>query len=108
MAMILALWAWMRLKAVEWKLLEKVNSLWEKAQAFFARIGQKWRGTKTHAKLMAMEPLKRRMIIMLCGVFLLLGLSGLGIDFFQSLFDRYLKVSQLLGVFFNIFLKKIN
>ena len=74
MAMILALWAWMRLKAVEWKLLEKVNSLWEKAQAFFVRIGQKWRGTKTHAKLMAMEPLKRRMIIMLCGVFLLLGL----------------------------------
>jgi membrane fusion protein (multidrug efflux system) len=74
MAMILALWAWIRLKAVEWKLLEKVISLWEKAQAFFARIGQKWRGTKTHAKLMAMEPLKRRMIIMLCGVFLLLGL----------------------------------
>ena len=74
MTMILALWAWMRLKAVEWKLREKVISLWEKAKAFFARIGQKWRGTKTHAKLMAMEPLQRRMIIMLCGVFLLLGL----------------------------------
>ncbi len=74
MTMILALWVWMRLKAVEWKLREKVISLWEKAKAFFARIGQKWRGTKTHAKLMAMEPLQRRMIIMLCGVFLLLGL----------------------------------
>ena len=74
MTMILALWAWMRLKAVEWKLLEKVISLWEKAKAFFARMGLKWRGTKTYAKLMAMEPLQRRMIIMLCGVFLLLGL----------------------------------
>ncbi len=74
MAMILALWAWMKLKAVKWKLREKVISLWEKAKTFFARMGQKWRGTKTHAKLMAMEPLQRRMIIMLCGVFLLLGL----------------------------------
>jgi membrane fusion protein (multidrug efflux system) len=74
MAMILALWAWMRLKAVEWKLREKAISLWEKAKAFYARMGQKWRGTKAYAKLMAMEPLQRRMIIMLCGVFLLLGL----------------------------------
>jgi membrane fusion protein (multidrug efflux system) len=74
MTMILAFWAWIRLKAVEWKLLEKVISLWEKAKAFFARMGLKWRGTKTHSKLMAMEPLQRRMIIMLCGVFLLLGL----------------------------------
>lgn len=74
MTMILAFWAWIRLKAVEWKLLEKVISLWEKAKAFFARMSQKWRGTKTYSKLMAMEPLQRRMIIMLCGVFLLLGL----------------------------------
>jgi len=74
MAMILALWAWMRLKAVEWKLREKAISLWEKAKTFYARIGQKWRGTKAYAKLMTMEPLQRRMIIMLCGVFLLLGL----------------------------------
>ncbi len=74
MTMILAFWAWIRLKAVEWKLLEKVISLWEKAKAFFARMGLKWRGTKTYSKLMAMEPLQRRMIIMLCGVFLLLGL----------------------------------
>ena len=74
MAMILALWAWMRLKAVEWKLREKATSLWEKAKTFYARMGQKWRGTKAYAKLMTMEPLQRRMIIMLCGVFLLLGL----------------------------------
>jgi len=74
MPMILALWAWMRLKAVEWKLREKAISLWEKAKTFYARMGQKWRGTKAYAKLMTMEPLQRRMIIMLCGVFLLLGL----------------------------------
>ena len=73
-AMVLALWAWMKLKAVEWKLREKVISLWEKAKAVYAHMGQKWRGTKAYAKLMAMEPLQRRMTIMLCGVFLLLGL----------------------------------
>jgi membrane fusion protein (multidrug efflux system) len=37
-------------------------------------MNQKWRGTKAYGKLMAMEPLQRRMTIMLCGVFLLLGL----------------------------------
>ena len=73
-ATVLALWAWMKLKAVQWKLREKAIALWEKTKAFFARMGQKWRGTKAHAKLMAMEPLQRRMTIMLCGVFLLLGL----------------------------------
>ena len=72
--MVLALWAWMKLKAVDWKLREKVIVLWEKAKTFYARMGQKWRGTKAYAKLMAMEPLQRRMTIMLCGVFLLLGL----------------------------------
>ncbi len=73
-AIVLALWAWMKLKAVEWKLRERVIALWEKAKAFYARMGQKWRGTKIYAKLMAMEPLPRRMTIMLCGVLLLLGL----------------------------------
>ena len=73
-ALVLALWAWMQRKAIEWKLRERAIALWEKAQAFWARMGQKWRGTKAHAKLMAMEPLQRRMTIMLCGVFLLLGL----------------------------------
>jgi len=73
MTVILVLWAWMRLKAVEWKLREKAISLWEKAKAFYVRMGQKWRGTKAYAKLMAMEPLHRRMTIMVCGVFLLLG-----------------------------------
>ena len=73
-ALVLALWAWMQRKALDWKLRERATALWEKAKAFWARIEQKWRGTKVHAKLMAMEPLQRRMIIMLCGVFLLLGL----------------------------------
>jgi membrane fusion protein (multidrug efflux system) len=73
-AAVLALWAWLKLKAVQWKLREKGIALWEKAQAFYARMGIKWRGTKAYAKLMAMEPLQRRMTMMLCGVFLLLGL----------------------------------
>ena len=73
-AMVLALWTWMKLKAVEWKLREKAIALWEKVKAFWARMDQKWHGTRAYAKLMAMEPLQRRMTIMLCGVFLLLGL----------------------------------
>lgn len=73
-ALVLALWAWMQRKAIEWKLRERVIALWEKTKAFWARMGQKWRSTKAHEKLMAMEPLHRRMTIMLCGVFLLLGL----------------------------------
>ncbi len=73
-AAVLALWAWIKLKAEQWKLREKAIALWDKTQAFFGRMGQKWRGTKAHAKLMTMEPLQRRMTIMLCGVFLLLGL----------------------------------
>ena len=73
-ATILAVWAWMKLKAEQWKLRDKAIALWEKAKAFYARMGVKWRGTKAYAKLMAMEPLQRRMTIMLCAVFLLLGL----------------------------------
>lgn len=63
LAVIVAIWSWLNLKAMG----DRVLSLW-------ARMGQKWRNTKLHKKLMAMEPLQRRMIIMLCGVFLLLGL----------------------------------
>jgi membrane fusion protein (multidrug efflux system) len=73
-SMVLALWAWMKLKVGEWKLREKAIALWEKVKAFWARMDQKWRGTRVYTKLMAMEPLQRRMTIMLCGVFLLLGL----------------------------------
>lgn len=63
LAVIVAIWSWLNLKAMG----ARVHALW-------ARMGQKWRNTKLHKKLMAMEPLQRRMIIMLCGVFLLLGL----------------------------------
>ncbi|WP_201721434.1 efflux RND transporter periplasmic adaptor subunit [Polynucleobacter asymbioticus] len=73
-AAVLAAWAWTKLKAVQWKLREKAIALWEKAKAFWARREQKWRSSKAYAKLMAMEPLPRRMTIMLCGVVLLLGL----------------------------------
>ena len=68
-ALVLALWVWVKLKAVEWRLREKVIALWEKVKAFWSRMGQKWRATKAYKKLMAMEPLQRRMTIMLCGVF---------------------------------------
>jgi membrane fusion protein, multidrug efflux system len=73
-ALVLALWTWMQRKALDWKLRERALTLWDKAKAFWARIVQKWHGSKVYAKLMAMEPLQRRMTIMLCGVFLLLGL----------------------------------
>jgi membrane fusion protein, multidrug efflux system len=74
LAAILAIWAWMKLKAEDWKLRDKALAAWAKAKAFWARMGEKWRNTKAHQKLMAMEPLQRRMTVMLCGVFLLLGL----------------------------------
>jgi membrane fusion protein, multidrug efflux system len=73
-SLALALWAWMKLKAGDWKLRDRAISLKEKVKDFWLRLSQKWRNTKAHQKLMAMEPLKRRMILMLCGVFLLLGL----------------------------------
>jgi membrane fusion protein (multidrug efflux system) len=73
-AAVLAAWAWTKLKAVQWKLREKAIALWEKVKAFWARREQKWRSSKAYAKLMSMEPLPRRMTIMLCGVVLLLGL----------------------------------
>jgi membrane fusion protein (multidrug efflux system) len=38
---ILALWVWMKLKAEQWKLRDKAISLWEKAKAFYARMGAK-------------------------------------------------------------------
>ncbi|WP_331852088.1 hypothetical protein [Polynucleobacter necessarius] len=73
-ALVISLWAWIGRKAIEWKLRDRVIALWGKAKAFWLQMGQKWRNTKTHQKLMTMEPMKRRMVIMLCGVFLLLGL----------------------------------
>ena len=66
LAAILAIWAWMKLKAEDWKLRDKALAVWAKAKAFWARMGEKWRNTKAYQKLMAMEPLPRRMTVMLC------------------------------------------
>jgi len=67
-------------KVQEWKIREKLIALWEKAYSLWLGIGKKIRPrerfmkTKVYVKLQAMTPLRRRMTIMLCGVFLLLGL----------------------------------
>ena len=73
-AAALALWAWMRVKAVEWKLRERLIALWEKAKGAWFRLRERFLRSKANAKLQSMTPLGRRMTIMLCGVFLLLGL----------------------------------
>ena len=73
-AAALALWAWMRAKAVEWKLRERLIALWEKAKGAWFRLRERFLRSKANAKLQSMTPLGRRMTIMLCGVFLLLGL----------------------------------
>ena len=74
LALIVALWSWLKRKAEDWKLRDRALALWGKLKAFWVRMGEKWRNTKIYQKLMAMEPMPRRMTIMLCGVFLLLGL----------------------------------
>ena len=70
----LALWAWSVAKADEWKIREKLIAAWEKAKAFWASLQARFMRTKVYAKLQEMSPLQRRMTVMLCGVFLLLGL----------------------------------
>jgi len=73
-AAALALWTWICAKAVEWKLREKLVALWEKVKGFWRRLRERFIRSKANAKLQSMTPLGRRMTIMLCGVFLLLGL----------------------------------
>jgi len=73
-ATTVALWAWILAKAVEWKLREKLIVLWEKIKGFWVRLRERFMRSKINAKLQSMTPLGRRMTIMLCGVFLLLGL----------------------------------
>jgi membrane fusion protein (multidrug efflux system) len=73
-AIALALWAWMLAKAVEWKLREKLIALWGKVKGLWLRLRDRFIRSKANAKLQSMTPLGRRMTIMLCGVFLLLGL----------------------------------
>ena len=73
-AIAVALWAWILAKAVEWKLREKLIVLWDKIKGFWVRLRERFMRSKINAKLQSMTPLGRRMTIMLCGVFLLLGL----------------------------------
>ena len=73
-AVAVALWAWICAKAVEWQLREKLIALLEKIKGFWARLRERFIQSKVNAKLQSMTPLGRRMTIMLCGVFLLLGL----------------------------------
>ena len=73
-AIAVALWAWMLAKAIEWKLRERLIALWEKIKGFWLRLRERFIRSKINAKLQSMTPLGRRMTIMLCGVFLLLGL----------------------------------
>jgi len=73
-AVALALWAWMLAKAVEWKLRKRLIALLEKIKGFWLRLCERFMRSKINAKLQSMTPLGRRMTIMLCGVFLLLGL----------------------------------
>jgi membrane fusion protein (multidrug efflux system) len=69
-----ALWTWMMAKAQEWKLREKLITLWEKIKGLRVGLCERFKRSKVNAKLQSMTPLGRRMTIMLCGVFLLLGL----------------------------------
>ena len=69
-----ALWAWMLAKAEEWKLREKLIALWEKIKGVWIGLRERFKRSKVNTKLQSMTPLGRRMTIMLCGVFLLLGL----------------------------------
>ena len=73
-AAAVALWAWMLVKAEEWRLRDKAIAIWEKAKGVWVRLRERFLRSKTNAKLQSMTPLGRRMTIMLCGVFLLLGL----------------------------------
>jgi membrane fusion protein (multidrug efflux system) len=59
------LWAWIR---------EKLITLWEKIKGLWISLCERFKRSKVNAKLQSMTPLGRRMTIMLCGVFLLLGL----------------------------------
>ncbi len=60
--------------------MEYVKKVWSTISQMLSRIGNKirlrerFKNTKTYAKLMAMTPLRRRMIVMLVSVFILLGL----------------------------------
>jgi membrane fusion protein, multidrug efflux system len=61
-------------KVREWKIMEYVSKAWNAISQLFSRVGNalrlraRFKNTKTYAKLMAMTPLRRRMIVMLVSV----------------------------------------
>jgi len=73
-AALATLCTWTIAKAQEWKLREKFITLWEKIKGLWIGLCERFKRSKVNAKLQSMTPLGRRMTIMLCGVFLLLGL----------------------------------
>lgn len=70
----------LKTKAEEWKVMEKIIAAWQWLKSVVGRIGnamrlrERFKTSKTYAKLMAMTPLRRRMTVMLVTVLLLLGL----------------------------------
>ena len=60
-------------KAHEWKIRERLNFVWNKTGQKL-RLRDRFKKSKTNAKLQAMTPMRRRMTIMLFSTLLLLGL----------------------------------
>jgi membrane fusion protein, multidrug efflux system len=70
-ALTIKLWALQQ--AQDWKLSERLNFIWSKTGQKL-RLRDRFKKSKTNAKLQAMTPLRRRMTIMLFITILLLGL----------------------------------
>jgi membrane fusion protein (multidrug efflux system) len=65
--------AWVMSHIQKWMLPEKLSALWMRISNTL-RPRERFKKTKTYARLQAMTPLRRRMTLMVCGVLLLLGL----------------------------------
>jgi len=62
------------LETIKTKVTAAAAALWEKTKGVWIALCERLKRSKVNAKLQSMTPLGRRMTIMLCGVFLLLGL----------------------------------
>ena len=62
------------LEIIKTKVTAAAAALWEKIKGLWIGLCERFKRSKVNAKLQSMTPLGRRMTIMLCGVFLLLGL----------------------------------
>ena len=54
-AAVLAIWAWLQLKAVQWQLREKAIALWEKAKAFLNLANESAEAEKKNAEIEALK-----------------------------------------------------